>query len=105
MSGSETTPTTSGHIVFGLGRLLITPGAKARLEAMGLPPFVFLDRHRRNDWGDLDQEDKELNDLAARTGDGRIFSSYYLDREGKSKLWIITEADRSATTALLPSEY
>lgn len=106
MSGSETTtPATSGHIVFGLGRLLITTSAKALLDAMGLSPFDFIERHRRNDWGDMGQRDKELNDLAVQTGEGRVFSSYDLDREGKSRLWIITEADRSATTAQLPSDY
>ncbi|MDO5693661.1 MAG: hypothetical protein Q4G70_14505 [Pseudomonadota bacterium] len=68
MSGSDNiTPSArSGYIVFPLGRLFITPGAKAKLEAMGCTPFQYLNRHQRNDWGDLDQDDKDLNDLAVQ---------------------------------------
>lgn len=61
-----------------------------------------LARHSRCDWGDLCDSDKESNDLAVEFGD-RIISSYILDN-GR-KMWIITEADRSNTTILLPSDY
>jgi hypothetical protein len=70
-------------------------------------PFLkkYLYRHLRGDWGDLADEDKNENDLAVKAGDLRIFSAYETDIEGAEKIWIITEADRSATTILLPSDY
>ena len=87
---------------FPLGQLLSTPGAIAALQAAGLTPLSLLVRHAAGDWGDLDAEDKQLNELALQDG-GRIFSSYCF--AGSTKVWIITEADRSATTVLLPEEY
>ena len=51
------------------------------------------------------EEDKSENDLAVKRGDLRIFSAYETDIENVGKIWIITEADRSATTILLPSDY
>ena len=59
-------------------------------------------RHLRGDWGKVCEEDRELNEEALQTGD-RLMSVYSL-RSGR-KLWIITEADRSVTTALYPDEY
>ena len=59
-------------------------------------------RHARGDWGDLDAHDRAANKGALQIG-ARIFSSYRMP-DGE-KLWIITEADRSSTTALLPGEY
>jgi len=61
-----------------------------------------LRRHADGDWGDLCKEDKTSNDRALRDG-SRLFSSYEFPSRGK--LWIITEADRSATTFLLPEDY
>jgi len=61
-----------------------------------------MSRHHRGDWGDLDEEDKAANDQALIDG-GRLFSAYH--SATGIKVWIITEADRSATTVLLPSEY
>jgi len=61
-----------------------------------------LARHFAGDWGDVCEEDRRSNDLALSFGQ-RLLSSYR-DRRG-SKFWIITEADRSATTVLLPDEY
>lgn len=58
-------------------------------------------RHVRGDWGDLDEQDKQANDKALQDG-SRILSAY---GKGETKLWIITEADRSATTILRPDEY
>ena len=60
-------------------------------------------RHICGDWGDLEPEDAELNEQALVHGD-RLFSSYIYEPTGE-KLWIITEADRSATTILFPSDY
>jgi hypothetical protein len=84
---------------FALGQVISTSGVVATFD-----PFVTaacLARHASGDWGDLDNEDKRSNDSALRDG-GRIFSSYKLT---EGKLYIITEADRSATTFLLPDEY
>jgi hypothetical protein len=59
-------------------------------------------RHATGDWGNLSAEDKEENDLSLKQG-LRLFSAY--ENEGLPKIWIITEADRSATTVLFPDEY
>ena len=87
---------------FLLGRLLATPGAlKAPAEA-GQNALEFLSRHQHGDWGDLCAEDKQENEFSI-LNDLRILSAYTLTTG--TKIWIITEADRSATTILLPSEY
>ena len=62
----------------------------------------FLHRHVVGDWGDLDGDDRAENELSVQEG-FRILSAYHL-RDG-TKIWIITEADRSSTTILLPEEY
>ncbi len=87
---------------FPLGRLVATPGALSALAEAEEEPLVYLSRHVSGDWGELCDEDKEENELSLREG-FRILSAYQL-RTGV-KIWIITEADRSATTILLPSEY
>lgn len=91
---------------FPLGQVVATPGALSALEQSGRTPLEFLQRHRSCDWGDLCEEDAQLNDEALEDG-SRILSSYEL---GDEKLWIITEAaddngQRSATTILLSHEY
>lgn len=66
-----------------------------------------LRRHTNNDWGEMDEEDKEANNQALSQGT-RLLSSYTDDRfpkNGVATIWIITEADRSATTILFPNEY
>jgi hypothetical protein len=86
---------------FPLGRLLATPGA---LEAAtGDDLAEYLSRHARGDWGVVDAADKRANDRALIEGT-RLLSTYVL-RDGATHIWIITEADRSATTILLPEEY
>jgi hypothetical protein len=87
---------------FPLGRVLMTPGAGAALDAQFHCPGEFLLRHRNGDWGELDAHDVAENERSLRNG-FRLLSSYPLRREGR--LWVITEADRSATTLLLPDEY
>lgn len=87
---------------FPLGRVLATPGALSALEASGKNHTEFLTRHVRGDWGNLDDHDTKENDFAVDK-QLRLLSSYALPI-GK-KLWVITEADRSATTLLLPEEY
>lgn len=87
---------------FPLGQTLATPGALEALEQSGQASIEFLTRHQSGDWGDVCSDDAAANDQALKDGD-RILSSY---RTTKGvKIWIITEADRSATTILLPEEY
>jgi hypothetical protein len=88
--------------LFKLGRVVMTPGAITALSASNESPWSFLARHLAGDWGDLDAEDKGLNDLAVKDG-SRIISAYVTAKG--ARIWVITEADRSATTILLPDEY
>jgi hypothetical protein len=87
---------------FPLGQVVGTPGALQALAEAGQTPDEFLKRHIVGDWGELDQHDRAENDRSFETG-CRLLSAYTL-RTGE-RLWVITEADRSATTLLLPSEY
>ena len=96
MSQNASSPT------FALGRVVATPGALEALEKNGQSASEFLQRHARCDWGDVDAEDAEANNLALSDG-SRLLSSYRL--KNGSKLWVITEADRSSSCCLLPSEY
>lgn len=87
-------------VKFESGRFMATPGT---LEAIPTKELTSaLSRHLDGDWGDLSESDARLNDEAI-TGGGRIFSAY-ISSNGV-KFWIITEADRSCTTVLLPNEY
>ncbi len=85
---------------FALGRTVITRGALAELTHEDVQRA--LTRHLRGDWGDLCEDDKQANDDALRCG-ARLLSAYHTTTG--LKFWIITEADRSATTVLLPEEY
>jgi hypothetical protein len=88
--------------LFPLGRLMATPGALAALEASGDNPLAVVTRHVCLEPGALDPEDQAANRRAVARG-GRILSAYCLI-DG-TKVWVITEADRSSTTILLPDEY
>jgi hypothetical protein len=85
-----------------LGRVVATPGALEALALSGETPATFLRRHAIGDWGDLDEHDLAENEISAREG-FRLLSAYHLG-DG-TKIWVITEADRSSTTILLPGEY
>jgi hypothetical protein len=89
---------------FALGRLVQTPGA----QAAAAPAHVLacVHRHVTGDWGVIDAHDAQVNEAALRDG-GSILSAYPIDVRdpGKGMLWVITDADRSATTVLLPEEY
>jgi hypothetical protein len=85
-----------------LGQVVLTPGALEALKEAGQMPDEFLDRHARGDWGDLDEHDRQENELSVREG-FRILSAYHTSQD--VKLWVITEADRSSTCILLPDEY
>jgi len=88
--------------LFPAGQIVATPRALALLEESNKSPLEFLSRHLRGDWGDLGPEDKTENELSLKNG-FRLLSSYRVTET--ESLWVITEADRSATTLLLPSEY
>lgn len=89
--------------LFPAGQIVATPGALALLEQANKTPLEFVSRHLRGDWGDdLCQDDKTENELSLKQG-FRLLSSYKVTET--EKLWIITEADRSVTTLLLPIEY
>ena len=87
---------------FSPGQIAATPGALDAFRASGESPLPFLERHLAGDWGELDENDVRENELGLREG-FRLLSSYTL-RTGV-KFWVITEADRSVTTFLLPEEY
>jgi hypothetical protein len=89
--------------LFALGQIVSTPGALEALNDEGINGLELLRRHVTGDWGDLCEDDRRENDLSVKEG-FRILSAYLLPRTGV-KLWIITEADRSVTTFLLPEEY
>lgn len=91
------------RLKFHLGQTTATPGAIEALQEEGMNPWALLTRHATGDWGDLDDHDKQANEKAIAEGN-RIFSAYVLPNT-QEKLWVITEADRSSTTILLPDEY
>ena len=85
-----------------LGQIVATPGSLQAIEEAGQTPAEFLKRHQQGDWGEVCGEDWQLNDESLKDGT-RILSAY---RTAKNvRVWIITEADRSSTTILLPDEY
>jgi hypothetical protein len=87
--------------MFPLGQVVATPGALDALAAAGVSGLSLLARHQAGDWGSVPPEDAAENELSVARG-FRILSSYPI---GDGRVWVITEADRSATTLLLPSEY
>ncbi|CAJ9799586.1 hypothetical protein [Burkholderia pseudomallei] len=87
---------------FKLGRILATPGALQVIADARVSIVDLLIRHMSGDWGELPDSDRQQNDAAITTGQ-RILSSYTLP--GGLTVWLITEADRHATTFLLPGEY
>jgi hypothetical protein len=87
--------------LFSLGHVVATPGALAALERANQSPAYFLARHATGDWGELDASDIAENEYSV--ANGFQLPRSYLTGAGE-KLLIITEADRSATTLLLPEE-
>ena len=99
-SESGTGKTVIPVAVFRLGRIVATPNA---LESLGPDEILLgIQRHQAGDWGNLPDEDRMANDRALAQG-GRIFSAY--ETHNGIRFWIITEADRSVTTVLLPEDY
>ncbi|MCY1533314.1 hypothetical protein D9M68_686360 [compost metagenome] len=107
---------------FALGRVVATPGALALIHTSNSNPFALLAKHVTGDWGDIDPEDVQTNEDAVAHG-LRVLSVYRLPLqvavekgaaqtqpsqdvdEHDNRIWLITEADRSVTTLLLPEEY
>jgi len=98
------------NAVFNTGQIVATRGVyDLACQNHDFAQFIqkSLNRHVKGDWGDVDAEDKQANDQALKQ-DTRLLSSYNDDRfpkNGVATIWIITEADRSATTILFPDEY
>jgi hypothetical protein len=86
--------------LFEPGQIVATPGA-LDLAEQGVNLLAYLKRHLNGDWGEMDEEDKKENNFSLMNG-YRLLSAY---KTRLGKLWIITEADRSVTTFLLPDEY
>ena len=86
---------------FPLGHVVATPGALDVVRTHGLDVLDLVHRHARGDWGDVSEHDAQANDRSVEGGT-RVLSAY---ETAGGKLWVITEADRSATTVLLPSDY
>ena len=89
--------------MFEMGLLVITNGINDKLDSVRFSKEITVALHRftNTDWGEMDPEDIEANNEALRTGE-RLFAAY---QTSEGKIWIITEADRSATTILFPDEY
>jgi len=94
---------TPGQPQFDLGQVVMTPGVQNLLTGEDDMQRLsnIITHHREGDWGDVDPEDQATNDEAVELGE-RILGSHRL---GGKKIWVITEWDRSVTTALLPEEY
>ncbi|GMV26910.1 MAG: hypothetical protein AMXMBFR58_29410 [Phycisphaerae bacterium] len=91
----------TGKALFRLGMGVCTPAAAEVMERHGVSPIILSAMHASGIWGDVPPEDAAANEDALKTG-ARIMSVY---KFGDDTLWIITEADRSATTILTPSDY
>lgn len=102
MTDNSKRPSTRPEPLFALGQVVATPGALNTMTELDIAPLELIHRHVIGDWGDLGAEDQQQNLVAIRSG-LRIFSSYRVSPA--IKIWIITEADRSSTTLLLPDEY
>lgn len=89
-------------VLFDTGFVVRTHGAVAALVAAQVSESSLIERHLSGDFGQLDSEDQEQNRRAIAEG-GRVMSSYALHTH--ATVWVITEADRSVTTLLLPTEY
>lgn len=87
---------------FSLGQIVATRGALRALGEAGQDPMLFVARHQAGDWGEIPDEDRQENELSLQQG-FRLLSAY--QTANGERIWVITEADRSATTILLPEEY
>ena len=88
--------------LFNLGDVVATPAALNALQSCNVTPAQLLHLHVNGNWGSVGEEDAKTNDAAVHNGE-RILSSYRIGEH--TRIWVITEWDRSVTTILLPSEY
>ena len=88
--------------LFHLGNVVATHVALNALQSCNVTPAQLLQLHVSGNWGSVCEEDALANDVAVKNGE-RILSSYRIGEY--TRVWIITEYDRSVTTILLPSEY
>ena len=102
MNTTHSMNSTPSRCPFALGNVVATPGALDLLDRSATNAVELLLRHQSGDWGNVPPDDAKENLRAILYG-GRLLSSYTLN--DNEKLWIITEADRSVTTLLLPQEY
>lgn len=102
LNTAATANSTPSPVRFQLGNLFVTPGASDALEEATQSPQEFLSRHARLEQGELSDEDQSENEFSVNKH-LRIFSAFKTAKG--DKIWVITEADRSMTTLLLPSEY
>ena len=97
-----THPNVQKNPLFEVGQTVITPTALDALQQAGISMASLLCRHQSGDWGDLNAEDKAQNNEALLLG-SRLYSSYQITKT--TKIWVITESDRSGTLLLLPEDY
>lgn len=90
------------RVLFQPGKVVFTPGAAEAFSKNRELPSTYMDRHLAGDWGKIPKEDADENEISVKNG-FRIVSAYTL--HDCTKIWIITESDRSCTTILLPEEY
>lgn len=100
----ETAPVPACAAPFEPGRLLLTQAVQYLVENRSINLALYLDRHLAGDWGEISDDDWNSNQRALKTGE-RLLSGYDIDAEGETRLWILTEANRCATTIMLPSDY
>jgi hypothetical protein len=89
-------------VKFSPGSVVATPGVLEAFRASGDDPMAYLVRHVAGDWGEVNSEDWQANEESL-LHELRLLSVYTMNNG--TKFWIITDADRSATTFLLPDEY
>lgn len=89
--------------MFDLGQVVMTNRINEKLNVSQISNL--LTRYVSEDWGELGEEDKAMNDSAVKNNDDRIFAKYILDDDKNNPIYIITEYDRSCTTILFADEY
>ena len=104
-ASSLANPSKLGHARFPLGQLAATPGVLELLDRYQVSLFDLLARHASGDWGDVGAEDAHANEQALIHGN-RLLSCYTLvPGDPDTRVWAISEANRSVTTLMMPSEY
>lgn len=102
VTSTTTVATSAPTTLFPLGRTFLTIGARDALREASEEPDGYFARHQSGDWGTVCADDRRENDFSVKNG-LRILSAYMLG--SGEKIWVITEADRSYSTILLPEEY